>query len=285
MNNIHGNRINNDSLMPDGSGFSGDRLPDFMKSTDKWYRGLGVKYGPDGSVFVSDWYDARACHQQKPHDRRNGRIYKIVYQDAHHDPVDLAKLSNEELVKLQLHKNDWFVRHARRILQERGPNPEVHRALAALLADAKLTVPQRLRALWALHVTSGFTDALAKALLDGKEPWLKAWTVQLLCQDKVPDDELLRDFAAIARDSASRIERLYIASALQRLPVEKRWKILTGLVAHPEDQTDQNLSLMIWYGLEPVIATDPEQAAMLLGNCKVPKVQEFMARRMASLSK
>ena len=78
MNNIHGNRINNDSVIPDGSGYGADRLPDFLKSTDKWFRGLALKYGPDGSVFVSDWYDARACHPQKPQDRSNGRIYKIV---------------------------------------------------------------------------------------------------------------------------------------------------------------------------------------------------------------
>jgi hypothetical protein len=40
MNNIHGNRVNNDQVVPDGSGYGGDRLPDFMKSGDKWFRGL-----------------------------------------------------------------------------------------------------------------------------------------------------------------------------------------------------------------------------------------------------
>src|SRR4030095_12173455 len=101
MNNIHGNRMNNDQLFPDGSGYYGDRLPDFMKSGDKWYRGLAIKLAPDGSVYVSDWYDARACHQQKPHDRTNGRIYKIVYHDTKAAPVDIGKLSDAELVKLQ----------------------------------------------------------------------------------------------------------------------------------------------------------------------------------------
>jgi hypothetical protein len=42
---------------------------------------------------------------------------------------DLARLSDAELVRLQLHKNDWFVTHARRLLQERGPNEKVHEAL------------------------------------------------------------------------------------------------------------------------------------------------------------
>ncbi len=283
MNNIHGNRINNDSLMPDGSGYGGDRLPDFMVSKDKWYRGLAIKYGPDGSVFVSDWYDARACHQQTPHDRRNGRIYKIVYQDARQPPVDLAKLSDAELVKLQLHANDWFVRHARRILQERGANPETQRALREMIADAKLTVPQRLRALWALHATGGVDEATTKPLLAGKEPWLCAWAVQLLFENTSPSNATLRDLARIARLGDSAIVRLYLASALQHIPVEKRWDIAAGLMAHPEDQTDPNLQLMIWYGMEPLIPSDPARAASLLAGSKAPKIQEFIARRMASI--
>ena len=284
MNNIHGNRINNDSLMPDGSGYGGDRLPDFMKSTDKWYRGLAIKYGPDGSVFVSDWYDARACHQQTPHDRRNGRIYKITYLDARQSPVALAKLGDAELVKLQLHANDWFVRHARRILQERGPNPETHRALRDMIADAKLTVPQRLRALWALHVTGGFDEAAAKPLLAGKEPWLCAWAIQLLCEKSAPSDETIKDLARIARLGESQVVRLYLASALQRLPVEKRWDLAAGLMTHPEDQVDPNLTMMMWYGIEPLIPSDLARAATLLRGAKAPKLQEYIARRMASVS-
>ena len=285
MNNIHGNRMNNDSLESDGSGYSGDRRPDFMKSADKWYRGLAIKYGPDGSAFVADWYDARACHQQKPHDRRNGRIYKIVYQDAKAAPVDLAKLSDAELVKLQLHRNDWFVRHARRILQERGPKPEVQQALSTLVADTKLSVPQRLRALWALHVTSGVGDEATLKLLANEEPWLRAWAIYLAGQNGAPSDPLIHEFGRLAKRDESPLVRMYLASAMQRIPVEKRWDIAAGLITHPEDQVDRNLPLMIWYGLEPAIPTDVAHAATLLGACKLPKVQEFMARRMASITK
>src|SRR5439155_966950 len=49
----------------------------------------------------------------------NGRIFKIVYGDTKWTPVNLEKLSDEELVKLVPSKNEWMGRHARRILQER----------------------------------------------------------------------------------------------------------------------------------------------------------------------
>ena len=266
-------------------GLSAIALPDFMKSADKWYRGLAIKLGPDGSVFVSDWYDARACHQQKPHDRTNGRIYKIVYQDVKQAPVDIAKLGDAELVKLQLHKNEWQVRQARRVLQERGPKPEVHQQLLALLNDAKLETPQRLRALWALHATAGLDEKSALTLLRDQDEYVRAWTIHSLCEDGNPPAATLERFPWLAKDDPSAVVRLYLATALQRLPIEQRWKTLERLVGHPEDMNDPNLPMMIWYAAEPAIAADPGRGTTLVGTCKIAKLQEFIARRITSLSK
>src|SRR3954452_3401604 len=78
MNNIHGDRINNDLPERKGSGYVAHHGADFLISADPWYMGLHVKYGPDGAVYVSDWYDTGECHTKKPH-TENGRIYKITY--------------------------------------------------------------------------------------------------------------------------------------------------------------------------------------------------------------
>jgi putative membrane-bound dehydrogenase-like protein len=285
MNNIHGNRINNDSLTPFGSSWIGDRRPDFMKSGDKWYRGLAIRQGPDGSVYVSDWYDARACHQQKPHDRSNGRIYKISYGETKAASLDVSKMSEADLVKAQSSKNEWVVRHARRVLQERGPKSEVHAALVAQLKDAKLDIPQRLRALWALHATRGLTEPIILELLNQNEAWLKAWTIQLACESGVPGNEVLRKFAFLAKNESSQVVRLYLASAAPKLPLETRYDIVRALLGNPEDQDDPNLPMMIWYATESVITADVSKAATLIGACKIPKVQEYIARRIASLAK
>ena len=91
-----------------------------------------------------------------------------MYNNQKWTPVDLQKKNDDELVQLQLHPNDWFVRHARRILQERGPNPAVHKALAEVLTHDASPAHQ-LRALWALHATAGLTEttALGAAYLAG----------------------------------------------------------------------------------------------------------------------
>jgi hypothetical protein len=90
--NVLGSRINQEKLVPSGSGYIGSHAPDFMRANDRWFRGLRLELGPDGSLFNSDWYDARACHQQHPQDRTNGRIYKISYGQPKPVKVDLSKL-------------------------------------------------------------------------------------------------------------------------------------------------------------------------------------------------
>jgi len=78
------------------------------------------------------------------------------------------------------------------------------------------------------------------------------------------------------------VVRLYLASAAQRIEIAKRWPILTALAAHAEDANDHNLPLMLWYAAEPAVGADIAKGAELLVNCRIPKVQEFISRRIAA---
>jgi hypothetical protein len=84
-----------------------------------------------------------------------------------------------------------------------------------------------------------------------------------------------------AQDARFPAVRLALASACQRLTVEQRKPIVLALLAHEEDKDDQNLPLMVWYAAEPIVAADPAWAAEALAACKIPKVSEFIARRLA----
>ena len=76
--------------------------------------------------------------------------------------------------------------------------------------------------------------------------------------------------------------RLYIASALQRIPHSQRWQLADALVQHGEDATDHNLPLMIWYGVEPLVPVDASRAMRLAGRSKIPLVTRYIARRTAA---
>src|SRR5207248_3088078 len=74
----------------------------------------------DGGVYVSDWCDTGECHNFDKVDASTGRIHKVTYGTPKAWKGDVSKLSDVDLIKLQTHTNDWFARHARRVLQERG---------------------------------------------------------------------------------------------------------------------------------------------------------------------
>ncbi len=92
-----------------------------------------------------------------------------------------------------------------------------------------------------------------------------------------PNEADLDALIESARSDRSRggILRLALASACQRLTVEQRKPIVLALLAHEEDKDDPNLPLNDWY------AADPAWAAEALAACKIPKVSEFIARRLS----
>jgi putative heme-binding domain-containing protein len=291
MNNIHGQRLNTDILERAGSGFVGKHGPDFLLSGDLASQILNIRYGPDGNAFFIDWYDTNACHHNnvEGHDRTNGRVYKVSYGDKKAEPVDLQKRGDEELVMMIAEKNDWFVRHARRILQERaaaGKLTESARERLSELAVRHFVPSRRLRAMWALHVTGGLPDDVVSKLLQDQDEYVRAWTIQLALDRDEPNlASLLPRFAALAESDPSPIVRLYLASAMQRVPLESRWDVIAALVQRSGDAGDHNLPLMYWFAAEPLGEADPQRALRLAFACgeTMPKVQEFMLRRIAGL--
>ena len=198
--------------------------------------------------------------------------------------LDLTRVKDEELVKLQLHKNDWFVRHARRILQERAAagklSADTAPALRAVLNDNP-DVTRKLRALWALHGIGGLGKEVLATLLDERAEHLRWWAIQFLCEDKQVAPAAVAKFALMAESDPSPMVRLTLASVLQRLPLQDRWKIAAGLISHEGDAADQNLPLMIWYGIEPLIPADRTRSLQLMARCKIPLVRQFISRRLA----
>lgn len=279
---IHMNKLRNEKFERDGSGVKNVKNGDFLVSKDPWYRGLSPQYGPDGSVYVIDWYDRVPCHQQKEYtDRSNGRMYRISYGKPESMKVDLQKATDAELVAYQLHENDWYVRHARRILAERGGNPKVHAALKKILSDNP-DETRKLRALWALHVTGGVDEQVLLAQLSRESDSLRSWAIQIACENGNPGDVLLKRFSDLAKFDPSALVRRYLASAAGRLEVAKRKDILLALAARKEDANDPNIPQLLWYAAEPLVGADTAFATQLLTASAIPLLDRSIARRMAA---
>lgn len=281
--NFHGRRFNHDILERSGSGYVGRHGKDFFQSDDEWFRGIDLIYGPDGGVLVSDWSDLGECHDSDGVHRTSGRIYKITHGKPQMRPIaDVAKLSDAKLVVLQLEKNDWYVRQARRILQERAADGHdmkaVHAQLLNLFENQK-DVTGQLRAMWALFVTGGAAKPWLVQQLSHPSEHARTWAIRFLTDAGAPSADVLAQFVRMARKDDSALVRLFLASTLQRLQPGNRIPLAAALLARAEDASDHNLPLMLWYGIEPITAVAPLEAVNLAKASRIPLVREFMARR------
>jgi putative membrane-bound dehydrogenase-like protein len=287
-NNIHGKRINNDILQRSGSGYTASHGRDIMRAQDPWYMGVTLRYGPDGAVYASDWSDTGECHSVVNTQRETGRIFKIAYGKPVRRNVEIATLSNLELAQLQLDRNDWYVQHARRLLQEHAARGDDLQDVTSLLQSMFVSqpeTPKKLRALWALHAIEKLPPEFLLEQLGHADEYIRGWAVRLLCEPQHPSATALARFHQMATSDTSAYVRLQLASALQRLSAEDRWELAVALSEHAEDSTDDNLPLMIWYGIEPLIHVDATRFARLAAQAKIPLLAQHIGRRVASAAK
>ncbi len=296
MANVHGNRINNDVLSRRGSGYVASHGADVLFANDRWFRAINMKYGPDGSVYIIDWYDKNACHRADKEiwDRSNGRVYRISFGATKSQSVSWEDASLQELALLHRSTNENHVRTARRLMQEKvhlresSIDPKDRSSAITTLREfafGDVEVLLRLRAIWTLHCIGELTDADIESLLHErghKSEYLRAWAIQLSMEDSSLSESQLTLFVEISRRDPSSLVRLYLASALQRLPLEMRWSIAEGLLNHADDASDPNLPLMIWYGVEGLVPADPEKSIALASRSRIPKVSQFIYRRAAA---
>jgi putative membrane-bound dehydrogenase-like protein len=284
MNNINGARLNVDHFERNGSGYVASHKNDFLAMNDSWSQWLNMKYDPSGSVYAIDWYDKNQCHSPNPdvHNKTMGRIFKITHENDKWVKVNLYKATDMELVNYQLHKNEWYGRQARTILQERGPNKKVHKALKEILAKNP-DETRKLRALWTLHVTQGLTEKDLLDLLNNDGEYVRSWSIQLLAENKTLSTETLKRFAEMAQKDNSSLVRLYLTSAMLRVEPAQRWDVMDALVTKSQDKDDHNLPLMIWYAMEPLATVDVKRALQMAEKAKMPKILPYTIQRVGAI--
>lgn len=283
MCNTHGRRINQNIIERDGSGYVGKRAPDFMFANQPWFRGVTVMYGPDGGVFVSDWTDLGECHDNDGVHRASGRIFKITYgKPRESGSVDLASLTDQQLLDFHAMQNEWHVRHARRNLQERyAAGRDVGGTLERLRDWAKGSKlnTMRIRALLTLHaIEAADENFLLTEILTDPDEHVRKWAVRLLFDHGAPSPEALNKLIELAKTEHSKIVRLYLASGLQKLDFDDRWELAKALVWKIEEAEDKNIPLIVWYGIKDAVAENHAAGLDFLNSCSFGKLHNFVVR-------
>jgi putative heme-binding domain-containing protein len=232
-----------------------DLEPPVIDSEDKWFRPVDTRVGPDGAIYVADWYDTRLTHvdPRDNWDRERGRIYRIQAPGAKPaKPFDLAKLTNEELVPYLSHANKWFRQTAQRILADRRDRSSAPLFKAIVEREEGQLA---LEAFWAVNHCGGLDDAFALKTLDHKNPLVRYWTVRLLGDRKDVSPDVQRKLAALARAENNVEVRSQVASTAERIPAGDAFPVIRELLLRSEDVEDKHIPLLLWWAVEDKAVT------------------------------
>ncbi|MCD8535804.1 MAG: dehydrogenase [Verrucomicrobia bacterium] len=277
MGNIHHNAIHQDTLKPVGSSFIASEEREFIKSSDGWFRPVATRTGPDGNLWIMDWYDKYPCYQNalaNPDgvDREHGRIWRVVYSGDNPDkkfPVLPAgiylDIDTSYVLGYLKHPNNWVRRAARQVLvQRREPST---RSTLEETARHGSSVGIQLEALWTLHginiLTESFLDELAGADF---HPAVRAWTARLTGERKVLNDSASQRLTTLASTKDPIIQsavatalRQFVSGSLtlntppdQDPDINLLGPVFEALLLHGRATTDRTFKFQLWMAAEPI---------------------------------
>ena len=283
-------RIVESEITPDQSSFRTRDLSRPVTSDDRWFRPVDIKVGPDGAIYVCDWYDQQVNHYRNHEgrmDASNGRIYRLRARSAAPGKsIDLSQLDDTQLVARLSDTNRWIRQTALRRIGDRH-NPALIPALQESLASARGQTA--LETLWALNLCGGFTDAVALKALDHPDPFVRLWTVRLLGDSRQVSTPVAQRLDQLAASEPNLEVRDQLASTAARLPAPEGLALVRSLASRSEDATDNRMPLLIWWAVETQCAAHPEAVVHLFEDPKFWKsplvrnhLLERTARRFAS---
>ena len=256
--------------IPTTSTFRAEDDPELLRSSDRWFRPVDIKTGPDGCIYLADWYDTRLSHVRPIDDwsKTDGRIYRVRPKDAKVGlkPFNLHTAPVSELVANLKHANKWFRLQSALELnwrEEKSALPELEK----LARDANN--PNALDALFALHMLGGLSDALAVDLLKHADPYMRRWVVRCT-GDKGEASSLLASAITNLAISEKHPEvRTQLLCSAKRLPADECLSIVRAMMEREEDIADQRIPLLLWWAIEAKAESDRDAVLALFEDAKV----------------
>ena len=261
-------RVVESEITPDGSTFKTHDLQRPVVSRDPWFRPVDIKAGPDGAIYLCDWYVPQLAHnrtytdlQSGPLDLSRGRIYRLKEKDAASaPPTDFGKMTTPQLVDDLRSENKWVRQTVQRLLADRHDAtiiPALRKALQSNEGQYALEL------LWALHGSGGLDEPAALELLDHRDPFVRMWTERLLGDDNQVSPALAKKLADVAEREPSVEVRAQLACTAKRLPAKDDLALVRALLTHDEDAADPRLPLLLWWAIEAKAKSEREDVLAL----------------------
>ncbi len=269
VGNIHGGTLNVDRLQRDGATYLAKGEADLFTANDAWCMPVALKIGPDGCLYMLDWYDRYHCSQDAARDpagvdRLKGRLYRLRYKDHPRAPqIDLASESVDQLIARLASGNIYFRETAQRILTERlseaGP-VELRAKLEKVVLSATQR-KERLHALWTLIGSGALEPAFHLKVLAHADPAYRAWGVRAAGNYGNVSSAIREKVAELARDPSPDVQ-LQVAIASPKIKNFDALPVLNDVLAHCGQ--DKLIPSIVWNNLHPLLETDSARFVSLI---------------------
>lgn len=262
------------AIRPDRSSLATQDLDIPLACDDSWFRPVDIQLGPDGALYICDFYEQRidhASHYQGRIDRDRGRVWRLAAAGV--PPARLPNLARDDgaaLVERLSDPNRWIRQTALLELAHRQPAGARDRVARLLFGPTPGPASFPLDLAWALIRLGAPSEEEWIALLGHSDPWVRAWAVRLACDDsRVPPSLLARLETAANREDDPRV-RSQLAASARRLPPHQSLPLIAAFLARdpeatPADGDDIHIPLMVWWAVERLLSADRPATLARLG--------------------
>jgi putative heme-binding domain-containing protein len=225
LGNVMTNRINHDRLEWRGSSPKAIEQPDFLWSEDNWFRPVDIELGPDGALYVADFYNRIIGHYEVPlthpgRDHDHGRIWRIVYKgpDGASPPsnlrADWTKATTDDLIADLGHPNLVVRTKAANQLSARK-GEDLDERLTSLVASDGTNSWQRAHALWVLQRRGHLDDSTLERAAADPARELRIHAMRVIAERSDPAGSITKRAREALKDQDPMVQRC-AAEALGR---------------------------------------------------------------------
>lgn len=238
------NRIKRFSVKPNGAGFSLQWKEPVLQSRHRNFRPVDVRMGPDGALYIVDWYNPITCHQDDAYrdptrDKAHGRIWRVSAKATAIKPTNLLKAPINEVLDALKAPEHWTRYQAKRALTQRDA-ATVSKALGLWVVSLDPKDPQYEHHLYealGAYATVEVVDAkLLNRLLHARDARARAYAARvvgrwhdrlenpldLLAQRVVDEHPQVRMEAVLACAAIPSPQSITVASRVVDMPMD-RW--------------------------------------------------------------
>ena len=253
------NLVHADRIIEDGTTLTAQRMHEdreFLASTDRWFRPVNSYIGPDGALYVIDYYrevieQPRFLSEEvleagilyDGSDR--GRIYRITAKGTESPSwpgqLNLGEMESSELVQFLEHENIWWRRTAQRILVDLKDVTSVE--LLEQLAISSSLPEGRSHALWTLKGLDALTPSLIENMLSDASPRVREQAIRLAELHLQDNTSLPAQLFEMESDSDPRV-RFQLLATLGELDTDEARRVRENLLyEHIDDEWMQMAAL------------------------------------------